>query len=758
MEEYKALSAKLRASNWNDIEITSLWTLLWNLTSERAKFFRFQTLLLQFPPIHELLRENNPKFIETELSAVTSETIERSALLFAYMNMDNAERMIRAAIEWLGQDMSPNVVEKLEKLDNIEVDILTSDVRHLIFRIVKEKSNDLPALLFLAPIVGAVACFVSESSQFIHTKIIELLSSDAPMSKVVGCVICERLGDSLEFVSDLLFDNLVNCLVTPGEWQYRAHKAMRRLIQTGYLASRRNVDCLVDLFTKCNPNDRPRFVKLFLRYFDEIELVSPDIVMPITAFVITNFIKECSFRHELLGVLSAIPLPKDAARSIKGSVLECCHDVFQKKRIAQYPDALAVLYNILNHQAELSVIPDLVAAAEFLSDESAPLKTRIGCALWLADFCDSEEAPANVEIQTTIPKRIEEFVCVTVENLEPCNLVCLIATIMVNHGSVLKAMSSEGWIKIFTRFEALVRKENVSNRLNVELEVIKKISDHIPDSHKSQLVELLLKGEIEYLSGLPACSIDGDSMLLHFIGSYVKKSTLPCNDILSQLVDLIPFTTQQMLVSLLDPLEVALQVEKLTEETAKSVFDNLVESLSIFNMSDEVPPDSAVTVFGFLSTLCKNFHSLDVDTLLKKTQALLERDEYKERGMEPVAFAEAVSLTCQIFVIKNICDEELINEFLEQLSLEESVAAPGLTEQIIESLSAMCHNEVFLPVHRPILKFFIEGLLDEWANAGVSQELLDKMKQTVKSSLAANSELKRHFAEEFPRNLQSLLK
>ena len=745
---------------WEEVDIASVWALLWTLTGERSKFMRFQTLLLQFPKVHEMLRENNTAAIEDQISGFDAAKVERLSLVFAYLNLSNAERVVRGAIEWIATDINPKVVDKLERLDNIEAEAVSEEAFRMIFKVVKEKmgkEDELAALLFFAPLGPSVVQFVAESREFVRGKIVELLGSDVEMRRIVGCILCERLSEAFEqqsLVSPKLFELLSGLLVVKSEGQYRAHKAMRRLIECGVFDDRGMVQTLVDQFEKYDDKDRKLFFKLMLKFFNDVEMVVIEVVIPIVGFVITSFVNECGFRNELLGMLSAFPLPKQTVEQIRESALASCHSVFEKRQVEFYPDALAVLYGISNtdgYKCVISAAKDLLVAAQFMGDASGAMKTRIRCAQLLADLCDNEEARDNEDLQVKIPKLIQEFLCQTVGSLQPCNLVFLLSTVFVNHLNVLKAMSAADWAKVFAGFKLLVQKDTLTTRVNVELEVIKKISDHIDAALKAEFIETILKGDFEYLSGLPLSAIDGDSMLLHFIGSYIKKSESGCETICASLAGLLPVTTQTMLPSLLEPLMFALLEGKFTEEIAKCVVDGLVDVLPTLDMSERASPDSVMATFDVLSHIIQKYPAVNVDGVLANTKALLEKEEYKDNGMASIPFGASVNIICQILNAKNTCDKDLIIEFIEQMPLD----AEELNAQIIASLIAMSDKEAFTEVHVPIVTLFVEMLVNKDQASTLSKEQTDQMKAVVKKAITADSKLERQITREFPRNLQN---
>jgi hypothetical protein len=275
----------------------------------------------------------------------------------------------------------------------------------------------------------------------------------------------------------------------------------------------------------------------------------------------------------------------------------------------------------------------------------------------------------------------------------------------------------------------------------------------------SAFVRRIVAGQFDYLGGLPTFSAGPESMLLHFVGSWLKRSAgqMP-TELLESLVSPLPFVRVAMIPSVLEPFMIGLSRGFVTEFTGSNVVSDLLELLPDVDMTDDEVSDSVIAILDVISSLLRVFRSIDPDRVLACVARLTAQEETEEEEAKPLAalsLGAAIKFVCEVSVSIGRGDSELLLGFIEMMPfpVESNSNAP-----VLEALLAMAENEAFQELAFPILNAFKDFLvmpkqtLEQYAIGG---PIKDALREAVKKAIRADPALERKLTMEMTREQQN---
>ncbi|OHT02628.1 hypothetical protein TRFO_07051 [Tritrichomonas foetus] len=746
-------------------QIDEIWTSISNLAFQDTNaFISLIPLIEKISFGNQSFTESNPSEISEAINNLKNSSIDihqrvaSSAPLFAlfpFLTQSNATSFIENVIDFI-ENINEDYPEKLINLiDTIEVVSIKENVYSDLFKLFKEKSDSklFAATLVFSPIANAFLDNVENSIAFSSSLFEKCISTQQKRELISASLLAERLAQTysvnpismpaglFEKLSPLLFhdDSTV---------QFRAHKAMRRLIEFGVFDQKEKVKALVDQYHKYKTPHL--FFKLISKYLEDSDNISLDTIKPIFDFALSN-VEDFNISGYLLSIFSFFgTMNSDYIRDIVKPILVTVHQIVIQKKINFYHDATETLFTISKCFGPENInifTKDIEAIAEILLNE----QTSDDLVLSLHKKTLLGQSIALLPISEGTFSLILEFINQNIQKVT-CNSIYPICQIVI---TLFEKFSIEATIDYVNKFVELAAKETDLNRLNAILQTLKKLFKKlIKNSKNEQIINFINKivnGHLQFFNGLPfVISATNESMIIHFVSVYLRKNIVPSSEILNEIIKYISLVPPLYLPALLE--SIIYCISTLTTEQCQRVVDGLIPLIPSFDLYSE-ENDYVLATFDVISAILKvhpeTINSVELIQVLDKlTQANEEEDDV---SMDIHSLASTMKLICELSLVTPEVNDDLLSSIIDLVPFPEETNG---NDAVITTFVQMCQQkDKFANVYLPILAIFVKLVTSfDIGPLKISDENISGMKAALKVACQNDSTLDRQLTKDFTRH------
>lgn len=739
----------------NGVSVESLWSSIVELINEEPNsFLKIVQYIEIFNDIIPDFREQNPPVIAEWIAKITSDktdmkTFEILMYLFPYISLDNTKNLVKAAADFVN-------IECFEKyikfVDFIEVASIPQNIYEETFEILKQSTKP-ETVLFFAPLAIAYTEHVNEANNFFINLAMKLLENE-PNEIVAGCFLLERLsmqlGQEPQVVPSDLFEKLLKLILVDNKIiQYRANKALRRLIECGAFDKPEYSSLLIEEFSKYNVNDYCLFFKLINKYLGDTETVSLETIKPIFEFAVSNITKDIEVDGYLISIFTFfLSIDQCFLKDLLKDCLLTAHKLILNKKEQFYSDIVEFIYEVINSFGESKVLilaKDIESVSNSLDNEKLSIKRKTLIAQSLAGISSFSF------VQQIIPKLID-FVLANFKSAKN-NLIfnfCTIITILMNQ------MNKDQIIEIYNEMKQLSFVEMNFDRLNALIDTINKILKQNKELDSTDFIQKMINGEFSYLCGLPFyVSADDKLIIFHFLKSYIKRNPTKVEQVIEKLIQITGIIPSTMIPSISEPLIKIIELNILSDSQYQTLLDYLTELIPIIDIYNDASDEFSVISF-LISKILFIKKDLQIQKLTESIESIVIKcsDEGEEEETIPTeSLVIALQLYTQIISISKTYNKEALNNVIKSFSiLQRSKSLVGIIASLFEiEFSKESLEELYLP----FLKFYVNVFLmdkKECQEQNITNEQIEKIRLFLKTELHKDQKLEKELTKDFPRN------
>ncbi|KAH0792384.1 hypothetical protein GPJ56_003561 [Histomonas meleagridis] len=532
---------------------------------------------------------------------------------------------------------------------------------------------------------------------------------------------------------------------------FRAHKAMRRLIECGVFDDKQEVAFVIGQFPKYPESKYPLFFKLLQRFLDDYQNPKINVVQAIYNFIESSFDGNSDFIKgrclELLSQIAAINkiYVEDIYEEAFGIALELLKT--EKRCYTEITNFFLAVSKLFPETTLNQIIANLPTLTDSLEDEeTGTTKQRMERAESIATIIQSGSWPE-------MTSKVTSFALKTLDTIVGNELFYVCSVII----ALIDQLNGQTATVIFEKLEKLARKATVSPKLNVILHTMKKLMKKF-NIDSTEFVNSIMKGDINYLGNFPLYTCQDDkTMIFYFIAAYIRQYPLQSDEICRQLIDIIPQIRCEMTPVVLEPIEAGIHCGVITFDSMTKLYKYIMEILTSFDVTENV--EEICSCIEILSQIGKSnpgiFDIPKVFSILK--QLILSTDEEELDNSQIIS--KIIRLILELYTIKVInidIDEKLFDLVLKILPLSPEIEG---MDDILELLVVALDDVRFKKFVAQILILFAEMLMMKKADLDeyeLDAALIAKMKGALKKAVREDKTLERQITKSFRNQRQKM--